>query len=92
MNPYVGPDFIHSYHLQNGPDILFQVLTKFLNACILHGYLPDGITRAAINPLIKDKLGYVHDANNYRPIFSSSVFLKLLEYCILQKITCFFKI
>ena len=39
-----------------------------------------------INPRVKDKYGDVSNSNNYRPVMSSSVFLKLFEYCLLQKI------
>ena len=42
--------------------------------------------QGVITPIIKDTLGDMTSSDNYRPVMSSSVFLKLLEYCILHKI------
>ena len=42
--------------------------------------------RGIITPIVKNKLGDLTTSDNYRPVMSSSVFLKLLEYCILHKI------
>lgn len=90
VNPTIGPDFIHLYHLRYGHELLQIALSKFFNSCIMHGYLPPQMTDGIINPLIKNRLGNLHDINNYRPIFSSSVLLKLFEYCVMQKIKhCF---
>lgn len=91
LRPSIGPDFIHSFHLQKAPPILMTILSKFFNACILHIFLPNTLTDAIVNPLIKNKQGNIHDTANYRPIFSSSVLLKLFEHVILDQIKCFFK-
>lgn len=86
MNLSIGPDGVHVNHLKYAPYSLFKTLTIFINACVIHNYLPKLITAGVISPLIKDRNGDVHDIKNYRPIISSSVFLKLIEYCILQRI------
>lgn len=91
LNPSIGPDYIHTYHLQHSPMILSKILSKYFNACFMHNYLPENITNAVISPLIKNKLGDIHDPSNYRPIFSSSIFLKVLEYSILEKIKSLFQ-
>ena len=44
------------------------------------------ILRGLINPTVKNQLGNILSSDNYRPIMSSSVFLKLFEYCLLEKI------
>ncbi|CAF2038481.1 unnamed protein product [Rotaria magnacalcarata] len=82
VKPTVGPDFIHLYHLKYGPDILHRIICKFFNTCLLHGYLPPQMSNSTIVPLIKNKFGNLHDINNYRPIFNSSTFLKIFEYCV----------
>lgn len=86
LNPSIGPDFIHAYHLKYCTDIIGKVLSRFFNACLMHNYLPSSITNATVNPLIKNKFENIHDPKNYRPIFSSSIFLKVFEYAILDKI------
>ncbi|CAF3775813.1 unnamed protein product [Rotaria socialis] len=89
LNPCIGPDFIHAFHLVNAPDLIHSILSKFLNSCLLHGYLPPQITDGVINPLVKNKTGNLHDSANYRPIIGSSIFLKIYEYCYLRKIEGF---
>ena len=42
--------------------------------------------RGVITPIIKDRFGDLSNADNYRPVMSSSVFLKVFEYCILNRI------
>ena len=42
--------------------------------------------KGVITPIVKNKFGNLSSSNNYRPIMSSSVFLKLFEYCLLSKI------
>ena len=44
------------------------------------------ILRGLINLTIKNQFGNILSSDNYRPIMSSSVFLKLFEYCLLEKI------
>ena len=39
-----------------------------------------------ITPIIKDKFGDLGDSDNYRPVMSSSNFLKLFEYCLMYRI------
>lgn len=90
LNPCIGPDMIHSYHLKYGPNLLTVAISKFLNSCILHGFFPSLITNSVIKPTLKNKGGDTQDISNYRPIFSSSIFLKLFEYCILDKIRPYF--
>ena len=45
-----------------------------------------------ITPTVKDRFGCLGDSGNYRPVMSSSVFLKVLEYCILFEIEPFVKL
>ena len=87
LKPTIGHDNIHTNHLLLAPDILAEVLAKFFTACVIHGYLPPDMIKGIINPIVKDIHGDLSNSDNYRPVMSSSVLLKLLEYCILQKIS-----
>ena len=91
LKPSIGHDNIHSNHLIFAPDCLIEILAKLFSACVIHGYLPSEMTYGIINPIIKDIFGDLSSSDNYRPVMSSSVFLKLLEYCILRKISGYFK-
>ena len=53
---------------------------------IVHNYIPVNMLSGVITSIIKDKLRNLGVSDNYRPVMSSSVFLKVLEYCILHKI------
>ena len=50
----------------------------------LHGIIPDDIDNGTVIPLLKDKLGNVNDANNYRGITLVPVISKLLELVLLD--------
>ena len=90
LNPYKGYDEIHSNHLKNASELFFKVLTDFINACILHSYVPKAITNGVIVPLIKGNFLNKTQMCNYRPIIKSSVFLKIIEIILLSKIEKFF--
>ena len=54
-----------------------------------HGYMPTMLLKGTIEPTVKDRFGNLSSSGNYRPVMSSSVFLKLFEYCLLKKISPF---
>ena len=92
LKPSIGIDNIHSNHLKFC-DELFQELLSLLFRCfVAHQYAPPSLIGGMISPTVKDKLGDLNNANNYRPIMSSSVILKLFEYCLLKKITPFIEL
>ena len=45
--------------------------------------------QGTITPTLKDRFGCLSDSGNYRPVMSSSVILKVLEYCILFEVKPF---
>ena len=47
------------------------------------------ILKGIIGPTVKDRYGNLNKSDNYIPVISSSVFLKLFEYCLLNKIKFF---
>ena len=90
MKPNIGPDNIHTNHLLLGSESFTSLMAKLYSACIMHGYSALCILEGLINPLVKDIHGDITSSENYRPVMSSSVFLKLFEYCILAKIKSYF--
>jgi len=45
----------------------------------VHGVVPDGFGVGIVIPIVKDKLGDITNANNYRGITLSPVISKLFE-------------
>ena len=90
LKPGLGCDSIHTNHLLCSPDLFLDLIAKLFSACVIHGYLPLDMIKGTINPLVKDAYGDLSNSDNYRPVMISSVFLKLFEYCLLQKIEPFF--
>ena len=90
MKPGIGCDNIHTNHLLCSPDSFIDLIAKLFSACVLHGYFPLDMLKGIINPLVKDSHGDLTNSDNYRPVMLSSVFLKLFEYCLLEKINPYF--
>ena len=86
LNATIGPDNIHANHLKFAPNELCVFFSKFLSSCFRHSHLPEAMTEGVFLPLIKDEFGDRESSDNYRPIMSSSVFLKLTEFAIKSKI------
>ena len=82
----LGCDSIHSNHLKLCPESFEKLIAVLFSSFLLHGFVALDLLRGIINPTIKDRYGDLCDSDNYRPVMASSVFLKLLEYCILDKI------
>ena len=85
LKPILGPDRIHTNHLKFAPKTFYSILTKFISSCLLHEHMPDDISCGEILPLIKDRYGK-DSVENYRPIISSSVFLKVFEHILFDRI------
>lgn len=79
-------DKIHSNHLKLGSDIFIDLFAKLITSFVIHSYIPMDLLKGIITPLVKDKFGDLSLSSNYRPVMSSSVLLKLFEYCLLSKI------
>ena len=91
LKPYNGIDDIGSQHLKNATNNFYKLLTLSFNACLWHTYLPQGICNGIMVPLLKGKFKDPSKLDNYRPIIKSSIFLKVLEYLLLPKISRYFK-
>ena len=77
---------VHSNHFTLSSELLIELLCGIFTGFVVHGYVPIDFLRGVITPLVKNKLGDLSSSNNYRPVMSSSIFLKLFEYCLLDKI------
>ena len=53
---------------------------------VAHGFLPESMLSVELVPVIKDKSGKISSKDNYHPIASASVFSKLIEIIILDRI------
>ena len=86
LKPVLGFDNIHSNHIKYASFLFEKLIAMLFSSFILHSYISLDVLRGTINPRIKDKYGDISSADNYRPVMSSSVFLKIFEYCLLNKI------
>ena len=82
----LGFDKIHSNHLKFDSVLLIDLIARLFTAFIVHSFVPTNMVRGIITPIVKDKFGDLSSSNNYRPVMTSSVFLKAFEYCLLDKI------
>ena len=86
LKPTIGHDNIHANHLKLASNLFIELLSNLFSSFIIHNYIPKVMLKGIITPIIKDKYDDITKIDNYRPIMSSSVFLKVLEYCLLEKI------
>ena len=87
LKPSIGMDGIHANHLKFCPDSYRFLISELFSSFSRHEYVPNSLIKGSISPTVKDKFGNLRSSDNYRPVMSSSVFFKLLEYCILPKIS-----
>ena len=73
-------------------DLFNELISKLFFSFVVHSYIPIAMLRGSITPIIKDRFGDHSSSDNYRPVMSSSVFLKLFEYCLLERIEPFVKL
>jgi len=65
--------------------IIITYLTNLFNMILMRGFVPDNFGLGVTVPVVKDKLGDVTAASNYRPITLSPVICKICEYCIVHQ-------
>ena len=86
MKPSMGPDDVHLFHIKFGTEELYKMITRFLNGCLMHNHVPLKMLNGTIVPIIKNQFGNLNDIDNYRPVMMSSIFLKIPEYGIFNRI------
>ena len=65
----------------------FVLIPEMFSRFSRHEHVPKSLIKGSISPTVKDKFGNLGSSDNYRPVMISSVFFKLLEYCLLPKIS-----
>lgn len=86
LKPSIGPDNIHANHVKYGPKDLIVFISKFFSSSYRHSYVNKDLVTGVVLPLVKDQFGNKESSNNYRPIISSSVLLKILELALKVKV------
>ena len=69
--------------LMNGPNVLFELLSKVIQMFLIHAHITQFLLLATLIPIIKDKLGNVNSSKNYRSVALSSLILKIFDWIIL---------
>ena len=67
----------------NAADILTNHITILLQSFLIHGYVPSPLLTCSLKPIVKDPLGDKYDSENYRAIGTSSLLIKVLDWCVL---------
>jgi len=83
LNDGEGFDSIHSRHLKYSGLAFRSLLSRLYGLMMTHSHVPKQMLKGHIKPVIKDKKICKTASDNYRPIMSSSMFLKVFEYCLL---------
>ena len=86
VNKACGSDCVYSEHIKYASNILVPLLSMCFTSCIAHGFLLDSMLSVVLVPVINDKAGKISSKDNYRPIALASVFSKLIETIILDRI------
>ena len=82
-----GPSSIPTKMLKIGAPKIVPIFVKILNSSFLSGIFPRGMKLAKVIPIFKN--GDLLDVNNYRPISLLSVFSKITEKLIHQRLYSF---
>lgn len=84
----VGFDGVSTLVTKQIGTLICSVLTHILNLSLSEGVFPDILKLSVVKPL--HKKGDREDLNNYRPITLISVFAKIFERIMHNRLTCFF--
>ena len=78
-NKAVGKDGIPSEVYKFASERLLTMMSILISVCMLNGRLPSTLMHVVITPLLKCKLEFPTDINNYRPIAIATALSKVLE-------------
>ena len=69
--------------LKNARQILFEHMATLFKTYLVHGHASSILTMSTLVPILKDKLGNICAADNYRSIAISSLGLKSFDWVII---------
>ena len=81
-----GPDGIVGEQIKLGGTVLWNWIRKLMKGIFSHAVVLDATLETWVKPLVKDKKGNVEDSNNYRGITITSVWSKIVDKLILNKL------
>jgi hypothetical protein len=84
-NSSPGFDKIQTKFIKNNVDVLSSYLAEAINHCFQSGMFPKCLKYAIVTPIFKK--GDKQDSNNYRPISVISIFSKIFELIIKDRLT-----
>jgi len=77
---------LRTEHYKLAGNLYYSGLALCINAMLTHGYIPVDAIYTIICPTVKDKKGDLSSISNYRPIALATIFSKILEHVILDRI------
>ena len=80
-----GNQGLFSDHVIHGTQKLYDLLTKLLNAMLMHGMSPSDMLQSVMIPIPKNKRLQNNTSENFRAICLQSVLCKILDIMILNK-------
>ena len=80
-------DLIHANHLQFSGPQLRALIERFFTICMLHPCVPKLMMQGVIKTVLKGNSICKANSENYRAVMNSSIFLKMLEYCLLPTLS-----
>lgn len=80
-----GLDSINAIVFKNMPDVLFEMLAKIFNFCLLNGYFPKSFKKSKVVPILKKGKNAKYP-NSYRPISILSLVDKVFEKVIQNRL------
>jgi hypothetical protein len=86
-NKSPGPDNIHPKIVRDVAMIIAEPLRYIINLSLTSGVVPDALKIAKVIPVFKK--GDANIASNYRPISLLSVFDKILERTVYNRVYCY---
>ena len=86
LGKYCGVDELSAEHFIYAGNYVKVNLSILFTSFTSHGYLPDGLMKSAISPLVKNNTREPNDKNSYWPIALVTAMSKILELCLSIKL------
>ena len=74
-------------HFKLAGDVYYNVLAVCYNVMFTHGHMSAEASQIALHPVVKDKNGEISVTSNYRPVALTTIFFKILDYVMLNRMS-----